>query len=356
MSEEMLNARVKLQGFVLCSQSYRLQDFILERALAELNEAFLLPKRYTEEELKEKREETLKQAGVLKDDIPLPANLDGLRQDIKTLIGDIERFCEEQSVTPEDTAFSISTETGKEAVHWEFIGHSDHTAEELTHRMTLQPNISRDARQPNAVESDGAEFVPSHENGALLAGSPTDLLALRALSGMGNLEDGEGGLRYLSTEEVASQMESIFLTQTIQQEPNEAIRRLKEKYQPFLTGEQGDLQMVVSVLLAAVDMGSYIHYRDEDPEFGITYEAVRVLLHGELDEPPSNFIGEYLIATSDDYPDDGNDAMLGIGNLIHYFNELHALKTRGTALTPVTKNVLLWATYLAEVEKLVLGK
>ena len=48
--------------------------------------------------------------------------------------------------------------------------------------------------------------------------------------------------------------------------------------------------------------------------------------------------------------------MLGIGNLIHYFNELHALKVRGTALSPVTKSVLLWADYLAELEKLVIRK
>lgn len=356
MSENVENAIVKLQGFVVCKKGYNLQSFILERVLTELNEAFLLPKRYSDVELKKKRETTLKESGISKDGIPLPENLDNLCQEIKNLIGDIERFCEEQSVTPDDATLSISTEPGKEAVHWEFSGLSDHSAEILAQRMALQTNMTPDDSPKNAVSDDADDSDTIRENGILLTGNPTDLLALRTLTNPANLENAEGVINYLSAEDVASQMGTIFLTASIQQEPDAAIQRLNEKYQPFLSGEQVELQMVVSVLLAAVDMGSYIRYRDDDLDSTMTYEELRVLLNDALDEPPSNFIGEYLIATSDEYPDEGKDAMLGIGNLIHYFNELHALKTRGTALSPVTKNVLLWAEYLAELEKLVTGK
>jgi hypothetical protein len=356
MSENVENANVKLQGFVVCKKGYNLQSFILERVLAELNEAFLLPKRHSDEELKKKRETILKEAGISKDGIPLPENLDNLCKEIKNLIGDIERFCEEQSVTPNDATFSISMEPGKEAVHWEFSGYSDHSAEALSQRMALQPNMTRETSPPNPVADDAGDFGVNRENGTLLAASPTDLLALSTLTNPTNLENGEGVINYLSAEDVASQMGTIFLSASIQQETNPAIQRLNGKYQPFLSGEQVELQMVVSVLLAAVDMGCYIRYRDDDLNATMTYEELRVLLNDALDEPPSNFIGEYLIATSDEYPDEGKDAMLGIGNLIHYFNELHALKARGTALSPVTKNVLLWAEYLAELEKLVTGK
>lgn len=357
MSENVENANVKLQGFVVCKKGYNLQSFILERVLAELNEAFLLPKRHSDEELKKKRETILKEAGIPKDGIPLPENLDNLCKEIKNLIGDIERFCEEQSVTPNDATFSIEMEPGKEAVHWEFSGTSDHSAEILAQRMALQTNMTPDDSPKNAVSDDADDADDSdtnRENGILLTGSPTDLLALRTLTNPANLENAEGVINYLSAEDVASQMGTIFMTASIQQEPSAAIRQLNEKYQPFLSGEHGDLQMVVSVLLAAVDMGSYIRYRDDDFDSAMTYEELWVLLTDARDEPPSNFIGEYLIATSDEYPDEGKDAMLGIGNLIHYFNELHALKVRGTALSPVTKSVLLWADYLAELEKLVI--
>ena len=359
MNENVENANVKLQGFVVCKKGYNLQSFILERVLAELNEAFLLPKRHSDEELKKKRETILKEAGISKDGIPLPENLDNLCKEIKNLIGDIERFCEEQSVTPNDATFSISMEPGKEAVHWEFSGTSDHSAEILAQRMALQTNMTPDYSLKNAVSDDADDADDSdtnRENGILLTGSPTDLLALRTLTNPANLENAEDVINYLSAEDVASQMGTIFMTASIQQEPNAAIRRLNEKYQPFLSGEHGDLQMVVSVLLAAVDMGSYIRYRDDDFDSAMTYEELRVLLNDARDEAPSNFIGEYLIATSDEYPDEGKDAMLGIGNLIHYFNELHALKVRGTALSPVTRSVLLWADYLAELEKLVIRK